>query len=475
MAEATTAPEPDAATQPPPEMTTEQAAAMMRSRRFVVLLVLVSIIGLIVSVISWGYLELIYQIQQELFVHLPHAVGYPHGPPLWWYLPVLAIGALIVAVAIKFLPGDGGHLPARGLGVGGGPPQLLNLPGVLAAGIATIGFGLVLGPEAPLIALGAGVAILTIKASRRPAPDQLLMIIGAAGSFAAISFIFVSPLVAAVILIEATGLGGARLPLVVVPGLLAAGIGSLVALGIGSFTGLSTSAFALNPLKVPSFGHLTVGQFGWTIALALAIAVVTRAIMVSGLFTHKIVTKQLLILLPIVGLIIAGLAIAFDKSASHSVNNVLFDGQAALPGLVDQASTWSLGALALLLVFKGIAYALSLGSYRGGPTFPAVFLGAAAGVMASHLPGMQLTPAVGVGIGAGVACVLRLPISAIVLATLMTAQAGTGDEPLIIVGVVTAFVATLAVSELIKPPAEPGAGPTRPVDAQGVAAAEAAS
>ncbi len=475
MADAPAAPEPAGETGPPPELTTEQAAAMMRSKRFVVLLVLVSIIGLIVSVISWGYLELVYQIQQELFTHLPHAVGYPHGPPLWWYLPVLAIGGLIVAVAIKFLPGDGGHLPARGLAVGGGLPQLLTLPGVLLAGIATIGFGLVLGPEAPLIALGSGVAILTIKASRRPAPDELLMIIGAAGSFAAISFIFVSPLVAAVILIEATGLGGARLPLVVIPGLLAAGIGSLVALGIGSFTGLSTSAFALSPLKVPSFGHLTVGQFGWTIALALAIAIVTRVIMVFGLLTHKVVVKRLLILLPVVALIIAGLAIAFDKSANHSINNVLFDGQAALPGLVEQAGTWSLGALTLLLVFKGLAYALSLGSFRGGPTFPAVFLGAAAGVMASHLPGMSLTPAIGVGIGAGVAAVLRLPISAIVLATLMTAQAGTGDEPLIIVGVVTAYVATLFVSALIPAPADPAPAAPGPGAAPEVAVAQGAS
>ncbi len=475
MADAPAAREPTAAPGPPPEMTAEQAAGIMRSKRFVVLLILVSIIGVVVSVISWGYLELIYQIQQELFVHLPHAVGYSNGPPLWWYLPVLAIGALIVALAIDRLPGDGGHLPAKGLAAGGGPPQLLNLPGVLLAGIATIGFGLVLGPEAPLIALGAGVAVLTIRASRRPAPPEMLMIIGAAGSFAAISFIFVSPLVAAVILIEATGLGGARLPLVVVPGLLAAGIGSLVALGVGSFTGLSTSAFALDPLKLPTFGHLTVGEFGWTIALALAIAVVTRVIMVSGLFTHKLVSKRLLILLPIVALIIAGLAIAFDKSASHSINYVLFDGQAALPGLINDAKTWSLSALALLLVFKGIAYGLSLGSFRGGPTFPAVFLGAAAGVMASHLPGFALTAAVGVGMGAAVASVLRLPISAIVLATLMTATAGTGDEPLIIVGVVTAYVATLAVSALIHAPAEPAPDAPRPGAPPEVAVAPGAS
>ena len=49
----------------------------------------------------------------------------------------------------------------------------------------------------------------------------------ACGAFAALSFIFESPLIAAVILIEATGIGGPRLPMVLVPG--SAGRGDRVA------------------------------------------------------------------------------------------------------------------------------------------------------------------------------------------------------------------------------------------------------
>jgi H+/Cl- antiporter ClcA len=374
-------------------------------------------------------------------------------------------GALIVALAITRLPGEGGHLPARGLAFGGGPPVLLDLPGVLLAGIATISAGLVLGPEAPLIALGAGAAVMTIRAARGQTAPQAVIIVGAAGSFAAISFLFVSPMVAAVILIEATGIGGARLPVVLLPGLLAAGIGSLVALGLGSFTGLNTSAFALVPITVPSFGHPDIAQFGWTIALAIAIALATRAIMLSGLATYKIVARRLLIMLPLVAVIIGGLAIAFHGATDKSVNEVLFDGQAALPGLVSNASTWSVSALVWLIVFRGIAYGLSLGSFRGGPTFPAAFLGAAAGVLASYLPGFPLTPAVAVGIGAAVTAVRRLPLSAVVLATLMTAKAGTGDVPLVIVGVVVAYLVSLAISVLVRPKdeqAERSAAITRP-------------
>jgi H+/Cl- antiporter ClcA len=430
-----------------PELTAAQAAATMRSKQYLGLLVIVSVVGVAVSLAAWCFLELIYQLQRELFTHLPNALGYDRGPPLWWPLPVLAVGALIAALAITRLPGDGGHLPAKGLAAGGLTPTI-SLPGVILAGLASIGFGLVVGPEAPLIAMGGGLAVATVGLARKPMAPQALVVIGAAGSFAALSFIFNSPLIAAVILIEATGIGGPRLPLVLVPGLLSAGIGSLVSIGMGSFTGLSSSAYALGPLPLPRFGHPDIAQFGWTIALAIVVAVLTRVVMVGGLRTHRVVMRKQVLLLPVVGLLVAGLAIAFHGAANKSVNEVLFSGQDALPGLVSQAGVWSLSALALLIVFKGIAYSLSLGSFRGGPTFPAVFLGAAGGVMASHLPGFALEPAVAVGLGAAVASVLRLPLSAVVLATLLTVKSGTGDEPLIIVGVAVAYLTTLVVSTL---------------------------
>ncbi len=444
-----------------PPLTSEQAEVTMRSRRYIGLLMIVAIVGVVVSLASWCFLELIHQLSQELYTHLPHALGYAQGPPEWWPVPVLAISALLVAFAISRLPGDGGHLPARGLAPSG-PVTPPLLPGVILAGLITVGSGLILGPEAPLIALGSGGALLTIGRARQKMPAQALTIIGAAGSFAAVSFIFQSPLIAAVILIEAAGIGGAQLPLVVVPGLLAAGIGSLVSLGVGSFTGLSTSAYALPPLTLPSFGHPTPAQFGWTIALALVIAFLARLMMTGGLFTHRLVARRLVWCLPIVGVIVAGLAMAFHGTTGRSFQLVLFSGQDELPGIVEHPGSWSLSALALLVAFKGVGYSLSLGSFRGGPTFPAVLLGAVGGMMASHLPGFPLEPAVAVGIGASVAAVLRLPLSAVVLATLLTAKSGVGDEPLIVVGVVVAYIAALATSALMPVP-----GAARPAAAQG--------
>ena len=416
------------------------------------LLLLVAVVGVAVSLASWCFLELIHQIQQEVFVHLPHALGYS-SQPRWWPLPVLPIAAFITAIAIAKLPGRGGHIPADGLATGGPPPTIPDLSSVLLAALATIGLGLVLGPEAPLIALGSGLGAFFIRRARKEAQPQLVTLVAAAGSFAAVSFVFSSPLIAAVILIEASGIGGARLPLLLVPGLLAAGIGSLVSLGMGSFTGLSTSAYALSALSLPSVPRPDAGNFAWSIALAIAIAAGAHVIMRGGKRTYRLVSPKPLVLLPIVGLVIAGLAVLFSEITGKGTDEILFSGQDQLPGLVAAAGSYSVGALGLVVLLKGIAYSLSLGSFRGGPTFPVMFIGTAAGIMASHLPGFHITAAVAVGMSAGVASVLRLPLTAVVVAAVLTSKAGAGAEPLVIVGVVAAYVVTLLLSRQTAEPA----------------------
>jgi H+/Cl- antiporter ClcA len=101
------------------------------------------------------------------------------------------------------------------------------------------------------------------------------------------------------------------------------------------------------------------------------------------------------------------------------------------------------GTLLLLILCKGIAYAIALGSFRGGPVFPAIFLATAVGLAAGHLPGFETTPAVAVAMGAAVVAVLRLPLSAAVLATLLTSKAGLGAGPLVIVAVAVGYVTSL--------------------------------
>ena len=424
-------------------------AATLRSRAYMGLLVFAAIVGLAVSFLSWGFLELVHQVQVGVFQDLPKDLGYHDGTPLWFYLPVLAVAGLVTALAIVRLPGNGGHVPAEGLKTGTTEPA--SLPGIVLAGLASVGLGVVLGPEAPLIALGAGLGLFAIRRVRGDAPEQAQAMIAATGSFAALSMIFGSPLIAAVMLIEAAGLGGPTLPLILLPGLLGAATGSLISIGMGSWTGLSTSAYSLGALSLPDFARPDAADFGWTILLALAVAAGAFLIVRGARALQPLVTRRPFLLLPAAGLVVAGLGILFHVTSGKAIGYALFSGQDALSPLVSQAGTWSLSALALLVVFKGLAWSVSLAGFRGGPTFPALFLGAAAGVMASQLPGFPLTPAVAVGMSAGVACILKLPLSAVVLGTVLTSKAGLGASPLIVVGVAVAYLATLALDGLAAP------------------------
>jgi H+/Cl- antiporter ClcA len=416
------------------------------------LLALSAGVGLVVSLAAWGFLEVVHQVQQLVTTRLPGDLGYDHGAPWWWWVAVLALAGLLTAAAIARLPGNGGHIPAHGLSPAPTPP--VAVPGVLLAGLASIGLGAVVGPEAPLIAMGGGLGALAIRLANRDAPAEAQAVMAAAGSFAALSLIFESPVIAAVILIEASGIGGSRLPLVLLPGLLAAGIGSLVSIGMGAWTGLSTSDYALGQLPLPQFARPDATDFLWAVALAVAVALGVWVVLAVGRAVVPIVQRRLLVALPVAGVVVAGLAVAFDQTTDKGVPDVLFSGQDALTGLVAQQPAWSLSALALVIVFKGLAWGISLGSFRGGPTFPALFLGAAAGLLAAHLPGFEVTPAVAVGMAASFVAVLRLPLSAVVVAELLTAGSGAGSAPLVIVAVVVAYLVTVA----LPPRPERGAG-----------------
>ena len=78
--------------------------------------------------------------------------------------------------------------------------------------------------------------------------------------------------------------------------------------------------------------------------------------------------------------------------------------------------------------------------------------------MASHLPGFPIQAAVAVALGAAVVAVLRLPLSAVVIATLLTSHAVPNVEPLIIVGVVVSCIITVTLSRPPTPSQE-GASP----------------
>jgi H+/Cl- antiporter ClcA len=431
--------------------------ALLRSRGYVALLILAAIIGVPVSAVAYGFLKLIDVLQTWLFTDLPKELGF-HGTPPWWPLPLLAVAGLLVALAIRYLPGTGGHSPADGFKAGGAPAAI-ELPGVVLAALATLSLGVVLGPEAPLIALGGGLGLLAVRLAKRDAPARTGAVMGAAGSFAAISTLFGSPILGAFLLMEASGLAGATMELVLLPGLLAAGVGSLVFLGLNAWTGWGTFSLAIPNL--PKFTRPDSAEFGWALVIGVAAAVLAVGIHRLALFLRPHVERRMVLVMPVLGLVIAGLAIAFAQATGKSFAEVLFSGQSAVGPLITNASSYSVGALVLLLVCKGLAYGGSLSSFRGGPVFPALFLGAAGGIALSHLPGLPVVAGVAMGIGGMCAAMLRLPMTSVLLATLLLLSDGLAVMPLVIVAVVVAYVVASRLSPA--PTAAPQAAAARRV------------
>ncbi len=426
---------------------------LLRSRSYLVLLVFGAIVGIVVAFVAYFFLKGVSEAQHYIFGTLPGELGF-NNPPVWWPLPWLALAGLIVALTIRHLPGTAGHKPAEGFKTGG-PVSPIDLPGIVIASLATLCLGAVLGPEAPLIAIGSGLGVLAVRLVKRDAPAQAFAVIGAAGSFAAISTLLGSPLVGAFLLMEAAGIGGALLGVVLVPGLLAAGVGSLIFVGLDSWTGYGTFSLAIP--NIPSFGSPDGPEFLWAVGIGIAAAVVGAAIRWLGLYLQPIVESRMVLLTPVVGLAVAGLAIAFAEGTGRSTSEVLFSGQDQLPQLIESAAGWSVGALVLLVACKGIAYGLSLSSFRGGPVFPALFLGAAGGIALSHAPGLPMIAGVGMGIGAMSVAMLNLPLTSVLLASVFLESDAVALMPLVIVAVVVSYVASARLGPRMTATAAPAA------------------
>ena len=410
-------------------------AQLLRSPGYVALLLVGALVGIPSAGVAYFFLAFVGKSQTWVFTDLPRGLGL--GSPQWWPVLPLAVSGLVVGLTIRYLPGTAGHRPAEGFKAGS-PVDPRDLPGITLAALATLCLGAVLGPEAPLIAIGSGLGVLAMHLLRKDAPQQAVGVIAGAGSFAAIATLLGSPITGAFLLMEAAGLAGPMMGVVLVPGLLAAGIGALIFVGLDSWTGLGTFSLAITHL--PSISAPTLSELLWAVAIGIVAAVLGRLVKHGALTLQPLVERRQVTLTPVVGVLVALTAILFEAVTDKDASFVLFSGQDALPDLVHQASSWSAGTLLLLLVCKGVAYMLSLSCFRGGPIFPGMFLGAVLGILVAQLPGLSMIAGVGIGIGAFTVAMLGLPLVSVLLPSLLLLGDVTSLMPLIIVGVVTSYV-----------------------------------
>ena len=372
-----------------------------------------------------------------LWHDLPDALG--HDAPPWYLVLLLPVaGAALVLAARRLLPGDGGHRPLDGFSASG-PTPVAYAPGVALAALGSLAFGAVLGPEAPLIALGSAVGLaVTHFVDVDPAHHKVLAM---AGAFSAISALFGSPLAAGILLVEAgLGLGKLVIPLLI-PGLVAAAIGYLIFTGFGDWGGIEQQELSVPGL--PPYEHVHLGDLLVAVVAGVLIALLVEACLALA---RRVAAEEGRMgmgkLLLGGGLAVGLIAVVADALGADS-QEVLFSGQAAIPGLVDETSA---SVLAVVLAAKLLAYAICLGcGFRGGQVFPAVFIGIGVVMFAVIAFDVSPTLAVAAGTAAGCAAVTRLLFASFVIGAILVGSAGADAVPAAILAAVAAWVTVMAL------------------------------
>ena len=144
---------------------------VIRSRQYISALILAAVAGIPISAVAYGFLALVAVLQKLLFTNLPNQI-FGSTTPAWWPVPWLVLSGLLTALTIRYLPGGGGHSPAFGFKPGGGRPSGRELPGIALAALTTLSLGAVLGPEAPLVAIGGGLGALAVHLAKKDAPPM---------------------------------------------------------------------------------------------------------------------------------------------------------------------------------------------------------------------------------------------------------------------------------------------------------------
>lgn len=271
--------------------------------------------------------------------------------PAWYVTGVLLLAAVLVYVVRRFV-GDTGHSPIGGIAVSPLTPR--DYVGAILAILASLWGGIVLGPEVALVATGSMVGTVTAKALRFTDPATQKKIVGV-GALGAILALLVGPILS------------------------------------GSMTLDSTPT------------AIELAQLAWAIPIAIIASVaVTLSRLVAAMIARAAGTGPHLVILVMAALVVAVSALLLQFWTGESVMLVVTSGEEMI---TDLPMLTTVSTVVAILVLKSIAYAVSLGAgYRGGPFFPAMFIGAASGLLVALLipNGPSVSAALVVGVVAAV-------------------------------------------------------------------------
>lgn len=347
------------------------------SKRPLVSMALIAVIALLLGLAVFTVLR---EGVELLWGQLPGAMP---DALMWLYIvamPALA-GALVGVIRRR---GVSGHGPLQGFSFA--PTSLAAYPWLLGAVAVTLLGGLVVGPEVALVTTGSMVG--TEIARRRGDIDVK----------------------------KAVGIG-------IGFGILALFVGPIFA-----------GSFDLSPRYTFGFSDLIGAVLTAGVTAAVLSAGRVGAIRLVAWRGGDLARPGVMAAL---GGIVGVLALLYVIISDEPVILVLTSGEGEIKEL---AALASVGAIALATVIKLLAYTVSLGAgFRGGPFFPAIFVGAGVGLIGELAAPEWFTGASAAGMVAAFAYLAHAKLPATVILGVILGLL-TGGWPIIALTVVAALV-----------------------------------
>ena len=352
----------------------------------------------------------------------------------WWWVAVTAAAGVVVGLLRRLtrlpedVPGLFDDLKSEQL-------DLSLVPGTLAVSLVSLMGGASVGPEKLLASIGGGAGGWMAQRRKLPKEDSgVNMLAGIAGMFGGL---FSSPVIAVMLILEVARPGGRRLSKTLATDIAAASV------SFGIYFAIAGAVF-LGTYQVPSYNFaawqllagIPLGLFGAMVTALLAglVALMSRAFRQLKIPT---IAKSTLggAIFGVVGVVLP---------------LTMFSGGDQLAPLLRGARALGLGLCVAVLVAKMFTYAASQGSgFVGGPIFPALFIGGAAGVVVH-----QAVHAVPLGLAfscllpAVLGSLAAAPFSMVLTAAILTRVGPLQTAP-VLIAVVTTFLGVEGLKYLV--------------------------
>ncbi len=349
----------------------------------------------------------------------------------WWWIPLMAIGGLLVSVLRKIWKVPSQVPSPIKLAHDAWVDPGVVIPWVIISAISLI-FGAAMGPFFGFAVMGGGFGAWIVTRLGNDEEEEAKQQYTLTGMAATMGAAFTSPFFAAILTSELSPTQKRSYVAAFIPALFAATIGYIIYFGVTGTTMLGS--YGLPPYEF-KYAHLLIGTLLGVLAafILIVLALIKKLVFAAfSLIPNSLVSGA-----------IGGALVGLITFALPLVAN---SGNSQLGTILQNSTLYGATFLVAILIAKMLALSLSQASgFLGGFVFPLIFIGGTAGVLVNNIfPDIPIALAVGCMLAAVAGAILNAPVSLILIAAGTVLIAPTALVP-ICIAVVTSHLSLAIV------------------------------